>query len=212
MDVLSHLRSSCHVTLDVSTSRATGPLTRTFPVSVSRDFYDICMSHGDPPRLFLCHAYVFSLMPLTHLRWWRLVLAGLRYAHMLSERFVSWFFLCPVFYPTTLPCLPLPDWTLFLSCTFTASTPVCTCIVPTCIYTGLEMGQSPSSIYFATTLELWLERSHVLSLDRFSSLVKATALLVLGSSPLSTRLPVVKSSLRVYFGALVTALSWCCRH
>ena len=57
------------------------------------------------------------------------------------------------------------------------------------------MGCSPSSIYFATTLVLWLKRSHVLSFDRSSSLAKATALLVLGFSPLSTRLPVVKSSL-----------------
>ena len=38
-----------------------------------------------------------------------------------------------------------------------------------------------------------------------SSLAKATALHFLRSlSPLSTRLPVVKSSLRVYFGALIT--------
>ena len=50
--------------------------------------------------------------------------------------------------------LPLTDWTLFLSLTFTDSTPVCTCIVRTHIYTGLEMGRSPSSIYFATTLVL----------------------------------------------------------
>ena len=60
--------TSHHVTPDVSASRASGSLTRTFPVSVSRDCYDMCMSHGDPPRLFLCHVYVFSLMPLTHLR------------------------------------------------------------------------------------------------------------------------------------------------
>ena len=167
---------SCHVTADVSTSRATGSFTRTFSVPVSRDSYCTCMCHGDPPRLSLCHDYVFSLMPLTHLRWWRLILAGLRYAHMLSERFVCRFFLCPVFYPTTLPCLPLLNWTLFLSCTFTALTPLCTCISQTCIYTGLEMGRSPSSIYFATTLKLWPERSHVLSLDCSSSLAKATAL------------------------------------
>ena len=50
--------------------------------------------------------------------------------------------------------LPLPDWTIFVSCTFTVLTPVCTCISQTCIYTGLEMGRSPSSIYFATTLVL----------------------------------------------------------
>ena len=46
------------------------------------------MSHSGSPRLSLCHAYVFSLMPLTHLRLWRLVLAGLRYAQF-STRFVS---------------------------------------------------------------------------------------------------------------------------
>ena len=28
------------------------PLTRMFPVYLSRDFYGICMSHGDLPRLF----------------------------------------------------------------------------------------------------------------------------------------------------------------
>ena len=145
------------MTLDVSTSRDSGSLTRTFPISVSRDSYCTCMCHGGPPRPSLCHAYVFSLMPLTHLRLWRLVLAGLRYAHMLPGRFISLpyrFFLRPVLYLTTLPSFHLPDWTLFLSCTFTHSTPVCTCIVLTCIYTGLEMGRSPSSINFATTLVL----------------------------------------------------------
>ena len=39
------------------------------------------MSHGDPPRLPLCHAYVFSLMPLTHLSAMTTRLSpGLRYA------------------------------------------------------------------------------------------------------------------------------------
>ena len=66
------------------------------------------------------------------------------------------------------------------------------------------MGRSPSSIYFATTLVLRLKRSHKLSFDRSSSLAKATALLVLGFFPLSTRLLVVKSSLCVYFGTLIT--------
>ena len=57
--------------------------------------------------------------------------------------------------PSLLPdFLPLPDWTIFVSLTLTAFTPVCTCIPCTCIYTGLEMGRSPSSIYFATTLVL----------------------------------------------------------
>ena len=51
MDVLA-FTFTCHVTSDVPASRATASLTRTFPVSVSRDFYCTCMSHGDPPRLF----------------------------------------------------------------------------------------------------------------------------------------------------------------
>ena len=37
-----------------------------------------------------------------------------------------------------------------------------------------------------------------------SSLAKATALRTLRTHPLSTRLPVVKSSLHVYFGMLIT--------
>ena len=138
-------------------------------------------------------------MLLTHLRWWQLVLAGLRYTHMLPGRFVSFPFLVllmPSSLPNVSPLTHLPDWTLFLSFTFTAFAPLCTCISLTCINTGLEMGRSPSSIYFATTLVLWPERSHILSLDRSSSLAKATALLVLGSFPLSTCLPVVKCSLR----------------
>ena len=60
---------SHYVTSAVPVSRATGPLTCMFPVSVSRDFYDMCMSHGGPPRLPLCRAYIFSLMPLTRLSW-----------------------------------------------------------------------------------------------------------------------------------------------
>ena len=81
--------------------------------------------------------------------------AGSSYAR--DVRLVSYprrFSLHPVFYPGRFPSCHLPDWTLFLSLTFTDSTPVCTCIVRTCIYTGLEMGRSPSSIYFATTLVL----------------------------------------------------------
>ena len=122
---------SCHVTADVSASRATSSFTRTFSVPISRDSYCTCMCHGGLPRLSLCHAYVFSLMLLTHLQSWRLVLARLRYTHMLSGRLVFFpnrFFLRPVFYPMTLPFVHLPDWTLFPSCTFTDSTPVCTCI------------------------------------------------------------------------------------
>ena len=33
----------------------------------SCDFYCTSVCHGDSPRLSLCHAYVFSLMLLTHL-------------------------------------------------------------------------------------------------------------------------------------------------
>ena len=42
-------------------------------------------------------------MLLTHLRLWRLVLAGLRYAHMLPGRFVS------LPFPVLLTPSPLPD-------------------------------------------------------------------------------------------------------
>ena len=135
-------------------------------------------------------------------------LAGSRYAHVTRTRLSRRFPLRPC-YPDSLispvfvtpnllsDFLPLPDWTLFLSLTFTALTPVCTCISHTCIYTGLEMGRSPSSIYFATTLVSRLVRSHELSLDRSSSLAKAIRFACLRvSRPLSTRLPVVKCSLR----------------
>ena len=83
-----------------------------------------------------------------------LVLAGLRYARMLPDRLVSPVLVMPSSLPAVSSLFHLPDWTLFLSCTLTALTPVCTCILLTCIYTGLEMGRSPSSIYFATTLVL----------------------------------------------------------
>ena len=50
--IVRNRQFSHHVTVDVSASRASGSLTHMFPVSVSRDFYDMRMSHGDPPRLF----------------------------------------------------------------------------------------------------------------------------------------------------------------
>ena len=53
-------------------SRATGLLTCMFPVPVSCDFYGTPVCHGEPPGLFLCHAYVFSLMPLFRLSWFSL--------------------------------------------------------------------------------------------------------------------------------------------
>ena len=64
--------------------------------------------------------------------------------------------------------------------------------------------RSSSSIYFATTLKVWPARSQVLSLILSRSLAKATASRILRTCPLSTRLPVVKSGLCVYFGTLIT--------
>ena len=96
------------MTSDVSMSCATGSLTHMFPVSASRDSYCTCMCHGDSPRPFLCHAYDFSLMPLTHRRCWRLVLAGLRYAHLSSERFSHRFSLRPVLYPVRFLSITYP--------------------------------------------------------------------------------------------------------
>ena len=94
------------MTSDVSISRATDPLTSMFPVIsliFHVTFYDICMSHGDPPRLFLCHDDAISLMlisgyhclsscrrrfPLRPLVSRATCLAGYRYAQF-STRFVS---------------------------------------------------------------------------------------------------------------------------
>ena len=100
-------------------------------------------------------------------RWRRYdVLPVYPYACIFARRLSSPVLVTPSSLPGSSPFYHLPDWTLFLSLTFTAFAPVCTCISHTCIYTGLEMGRSPSSIYFATTLVLWPVRSHVLSLDR----------------------------------------------
>ena len=78
--------------------------------------------------MMMCSAYAFTR------------LAGSRYAHMLPGLLVS-----PVLVTPNLlsDFLPLPNWTLFVSLTFTALTPVCTCSPFTCIYTGLEMGTIP---------------------------------------------------------------------
>ena len=84
-------------------------------------------------------------------------------------------------------------------------------LVPTSlVYIWLGMRtRSSSSIYFATTLQVWLARSLVLS----SSLIACWPRLLLrglkkevNSSFSVSRLPVVKSSLRVYFGMLITPL------
>ena len=153
----------CHVIPAVPESCDTGSLTRMFPISVSRDFYCTCMCHGDSPRP------TFVMLMISHL------------CFLLISGYVDSSFsrpLCPVCYLTTRLLFSLPTGRYSCILTLTVLTPVCTCISQTCIYTGLEMGRSPSSIYFATTLKLWPERSHVLSLDRSSSLAKATALLV----------------------------------
>ena len=81
--------TSHHVTLDISTSRASGLLTRTFPVSVSRDSYCTCMCHGDPPGP--------CFVMLTFSRLCFLLISGC------DDSSLSRFFLHPVLYPTTLP-------------------------------------------------------------------------------------------------------------
>ena len=81
-------------------------------------------------------------------------LAGSRYALCYPDSLTSPVLVTPSPLPGSFPFCHLPDWTIFLSLTFTAFAPACTCISLTCIYTGLEMGRSPSSIYFATTLVL----------------------------------------------------------
>ena len=70
------------MTLDVSASRATDPLTRMFPVLFSRDYYCIGMSHGDPPRLsFVMLTFSRLCLLFVIVRLCRLVSSpGLRYA------------------------------------------------------------------------------------------------------------------------------------
>ena len=54
LDVYARTRwSSHHVTSALPVSRATGPFTCMFPVISHVTLYDICPSHGDPPRLSL---------------------------------------------------------------------------------------------------------------------------------------------------------------
>ena len=110
-----------------------GPLrSYVFPFMFHVTSYDICMSHGEPPRLFLCHAYDFSLMLVTHpVRLSRLVFDPDFGTPVLSTRLLP----VPVLLtPNLLPdFLPLPDWTLFSFPTFMDLTPVCTCI-PVLVY------------------------------------------------------------------------------
>ena len=135
----------------------TGTAYLYVPVPVSRDAYYTCMSHGGPPRLFfvmltlsrLCFLLISSCVDLSFSR------TSLRpYVTRTIRLCLLLVLLAPSSLPDVLTLVHLPDWTLFLPCTFTVLTPVCTCSVLTCIYTRLEMGRSPSSIYFATTLVL----------------------------------------------------------
>ena len=84
-----------------------------FPFPCHVTFYDICMSHGEPPRLFLCHDYVFSLMPF--------------YSSSVMATRLSRFSIRPILYPTSYPypigrysCLLL----LRLLCQFVLVSPV----------------------------------------------------------------------------------------
>ena len=132
-----------HLTSDIP---VISPLTRMFPVSISRDSYCTCMCHGDPPGPFPLSVvpvgYDDSSLSRTSLRpYVCLSTRLLPVPGLLTPSLLSNFLL-------------LPDWTLFLLCMFTALRLFVLVSLDTCIYTGLEMGRSPSSIYFATTLVL----------------------------------------------------------
>ena len=132
---------------------------RSSDVSSSRDCgHCLITCHRFAYSFSLCHAYVFSLMLLTHSGY----VDSSHVPDFVTPMYLpddsslvsSRFFLRPVFYPPFCLLVHLPDWTIFLSCTFMGSTPLCTCIYSPSIYNRLEMGRSPSSIYFATTLKL----------------------------------------------------------
>ena len=106
-------------------------------ILVSRDLGFSCvMSHQFAYLFFLYHGYGFPLMLVSGYSSYLFTIAGSRYAQFRSR---------------LLTVTRLDD---ILVLTFMDLTPACTCSPRTCIYTGLEMGRSPSSIYFATTLVL----------------------------------------------------------
>ena len=99
------------------------------------------------------------------------------------------------------------SWTLTCTVTRLPFTLVCTCISQSDIY---MVGDGDSSLIFnllcnhPTSVTSEIPRTLLVP---SSSLAKATCFAFLRSlSPLSTHLPVVKSSLRVYFGTLITVL------
>ena len=143
-------------------SRATGSLTRMFPV-ISLIFHvmitiyarvmavrlDSSLRHYDVSRLELSVIMTSSLISLML----SLVLAGLRYAHMLPGLLVSPVPVTPSLLPdfssvtrlltlTRLDAISISyQYDLFV--TRLPFTSLCTCISQTCIYTGLEMGTIP---------------------------------------------------------------------
>ena len=84
--------------------------------------------------------------------------ASSRYALCYPDLLVSPVLVTPSLLPDFLHFTRLDDISVsYLYDSFVTRFPftfLCTCISQTCIYTGLEMGRSPSSIYFATTLVL----------------------------------------------------------
>ena len=136
-------RFAYHVTPEVSASCDPARLPIRFPFPSHMTLTVLVCVMATRLDLFFV-TLTFSCLCFLLIQICRLVSCPrLHYAHVFTGRLVSfpsWFFLCPVFYPTTLLHIHLPDWTLFLSCTLLVLMPVCTCIVLTCIYTGLEMG------------------------------------------------------------------------
>ena len=149
--------SPCHVTSDVSASCDRFRLLVCFPFPshvTLTVLVCVMVARLDSSLSCLCFlAYASYSSPVMSIR----LLPGYSYAHLCPGRLVSCSSPSPcyaLYYPNDSSLDSLSDSFVFLSCPFTVLTPVCTCIVPTCIYTGLEMGCFPSSIYFATTLKL----------------------------------------------------------
>ena len=107
-------RFAYHVTPEVSASRGPARLPVRF-LSLSHVTLTVLVCvMVTRLDLFLCHAYVFSLMLLTHLRSCRLVFLPV--------------LVTPKCYPDDSSLDTLFDSSVFPSCTFTALAPLCTCI------------------------------------------------------------------------------------
>ena len=128
---------------------------RSSDVSLSRDRrHCLVTCHRFVYSVLFCYAYVFSLMLLARSGYVDLSHVPDYVTPVClpnNSSLVLPVLLAPSLLPAVLSLVHLPNWTVFLPCTLM---PLCTCIVLTCIYTGLEMGRSPSSIYFASTLKL----------------------------------------------------------